>query len=457
MKAMRRLLDRAQRDESGISLVEVIIAIVIFALVSTGVAYTMVAVVKTSSDAQKRDQAGILASADIDLDRSITDLFDLQPIDKDIVVNGTTYHLHRATQWVSDPSINQNCGAGGGVLKYKRVNVTVGWDGMPSTSSAVRADTLIDPGVRLNDPTLGTILVSVINQNGSGMPGVTVSAGLGSPAAGAVVPTTPDATDAQGCTYILNVAPGNYSISAVLAGYVDTTQASTANNPLVAVVAGKATSVSFQYEKAGAFTIGYPSGALIPSNLDLTLANTFGNFNALTPITSVKLYPWSSGYEPLAGTYLDPATSGGSSCINPEPESWPAGKTISNVTVSAGVSPAPVAAAPGGSAAITMAMGLVKIKNVTTSNYLTAVPTTAPSGSGDPGCINPTVTKYTFGKATGTTATLALPYGSYKIYKSTVLGLLTTSVGASDMTVTGNGGATSSGGNDVAVLDPRVP
>ena len=53
--------------------------------------------------------------------------------------------------------------------------------------------------------------------------------------------------------------------------------------------------------------------------------------------------------------------------------------------------------------------------------------------------------------------TLALPYGSYKIYKSTVLGLLTTAVGASDMTVSGNGGATSSGGNNVAVIDPRVP
>ncbi len=99
---------------------------------------------------------------------------------------------------------------------------------MRDDDATVRTYTVIDPKNRINDPTKGTILVSVLGGSGAGSAGVTVTATPASPANGATaLAKAPLPTDAQGCTYILKVTPGNYNVTVSRAGYVDVAQNAT--------------------------------------------------------------------------------------------------------------------------------------------------------------------------------------------------------------------------------------
>ncbi|MCU1508800.1 MAG: prepilin-type N-terminal cleavage/methylation protein [Glaciihabitans sp.] len=460
MNRIRRSLNRAASDESGLSLIEVIVAIMVFAIISTAVAYTMTAVLSLTADTQSRAQATSLAAQELDLDRSITDLFDLTDATRNVTVNGTTYHIYRKTQWVSDPTIDQKCGIGGGVLKYKRVNVTVGWDGMRSSTPSVRADTLIDPGTRINDPTRGTILVSVLNAAGTGSAGVTVTATPSAVPNGATALTaTPDATDADGCSYILSVVPGNYDVTISKTGYLDTNQ-SAISARTVGVVAGGAASVGpLQFDRSGRFTLTYASNVsgapMIAQDLDVSFVSTYPTYTATTPVSNVNLYPFTGGYNIIAGAYGDssaPATV----CLANDPGAWPAGKGASGADVSAGVRALPAATVPGGTVAANVEMGGVKLNNVAKDSYVTAIQVVGPSKFGDPGCSAGALQTYRFGKAPVSNPVVALPYGSWKIFSGGSFGSTSNRVQASDMAVQGAGGTDSSNG-DIAILDPRKP
>ena len=78
------------------------------------------------------------------------------------------------------------------------------------------------------------------------------------------------------------------------------------------------------------------------------------------------------------------ADNGLGGCRSADPAEWLAG-TVNAKVLANGSHGNPVAAAPGGSAAINVKMGVVKVKS-TQTGYLTAVTTTPPAGFGDPGC-----------------------------------------------------------------------
>ncbi|NEM91200.1 prepilin-type N-terminal cleavage/methylation domain-containing protein [Galbitalea soli] len=451
-------------NDDGLSLIEVLIAVVIFSVIALGVAFTVASTLRVADQAQAREQAANLAAQDIDLDRSIDNLFDLYSDNYDTVVNGTTFHVARTASWVTDGTVNQRCGTGGGVLRYKRVNVDVTWDGMTSTTAPVQSDTLIDPGTRINDQTHGTILVSVVGSAGTGTSGVTVTATPSATPNGATALTSaPDPTDPEGCTYILSVTPGNYDVKISRAGYVDVNQSATAT-VTVGVQAAGAASVGFQFDQSGNLTTSYASNysgsVLTPSNLPTSFVSTYGTYTATTPVTAsgVNLYPFPSGYKVLAGQYVDPATAGGG-CAAPDPSQWSAGTALNNTTVLAGNAPStPVT--PGGSAAAAVPMGVFTVKSIAAGVYVTAVQLSGPAASGDPGCAaadaSPTTYTYKFPATTSSTKNFALPWGTYKIYTSTLFGILTTRVATANLTtITGSGGTNSSNGGTLT-LDPRA-
>ncbi|MCW5945112.1 MAG: prepilin-type N-terminal cleavage/methylation domain-containing protein, partial [Cryobacterium sp.] len=219
MKFIRRRLATRVSD-AGFGIIEIIVAMLVFAIIATGIAYTMVASLDLTRDSTAREQAANLAAQEIDLARSIDNLFNLQSKTTTTTINGTTFTITRTAKWVSDPNVDQRCGIGGGILRYKRVNVTVGWVGMTSLLPPVHADTLIDPGVRINDPDLGTVLISVTDSSGNGVSGVSVQVTPSTPANGATsLDAQPDATDSEGCTYALKVQPGNYDVTVSKSGY----------------------------------------------------------------------------------------------------------------------------------------------------------------------------------------------------------------------------------------------
>ncbi|WP_029287153.1 prepilin-type N-terminal cleavage/methylation domain-containing protein [Cellulomonas sp. HZM] len=416
------VLERRRSDE-GVTLVEVVVAMFIFALVSTGIIYGLISVKILTRDSRARQVATNLAAGEIDLVRDTSDLFTLLDRDRDVSLNGDTYHLHRATQWVTDPNQDLSCGAGSTTsLRYKRVNVTVTWDGMRQGAQAVRADTLVQPAQKINDPSKGTIIVSVMGYDGTGRGGVSVSAAPSSPPNGALaLAAAPSPTDAQGCSYILKVMPGNYDVTIGKASYLDPAQ-SASSTRTVGVSAGQAVAVQFEYDQKATFNAQYaanytPAGSetlRVPDQPTTTFTNTYGTFVS-TPSSSALLtraidrYPFASGYDVFAGA-----------CASSDPVAWPS-TTSGGFTWTGERQPA-VAAVPGGSVATPVNLGIVKLSlgSIGTGRYLKAVSTTPPGGSDDPGCSS--TTTYTFGAAqlpSNGNVTIALPYGSWLLYYGT--------------------------------------
>jgi prepilin-type N-terminal cleavage/methylation domain-containing protein len=444
---MNRMAQRIERSraEAGMSLVEVIVAMFIFAIVSSGVIYGMISVVALTRDSRSREVAANLASQEIDLARDHDDLFTLLDADKTKSLNGDTFHVHIGTQWVTDPNQDIVCGASGANLRYKRINVTVTWDNMRAGTTAVRSDTLLQPSSKINDPTKGTILVSVLGAAGTGSSGVTVSAvPSGTPNGAVALTTAPTATDVQGCSYILKVVPGNYDVSVTRSGYIDAHQAA-ASTVTVGVAAGTSTAAAFQYDAAGTFNLTY-AGAYVPQLGEAvrvaavptsTFLSTYGAFvidpsSASSMTRTVGMHPFSSGYQVFAG-----------SCDAADPEAWPVGTNAGGQTIRAS-RPIGVAAAPGGSVSVDVPMGVVKIAigNSGTQRYLRVTPTTSPvAGSGDPGCASPVTSS--FGSASGYgipangNLTVALPYGSWRLYygTGTTVANWTTAVPVGQMTL----------------------
>lgn len=422
MKAIRARLGIPATAESGVSLVEIIVAMMIFALISIGVISSMTLMLTQTNQARSREVATNLAAQTIDTARATTNLFNLLDDSPDITVDGQVFHVDRKTQWVSDPTLNAACGAGGGALQYKRVNVTVKWDGMLSPSNPVRADTLIAPKARVSDPEQGTILVSVGSLPGSGTAGT----------AGVTITTTPalspppSPTDAQGCSYLLKVPPGTYTIKVSKAGYVDPKQ-NAQPSQTISIGAGTSIAASFQLDQQKPLTITYAAGSTpmpkIPTDLETSLLHASDTvITTSNPTGTVQLYPFTEGYTAVAGRYLakNESTNG---CLSTNPAEWPLGTDSTGAAIGPAVAPAVI---PAAGATVNAPMGIVMVTASGTNQYLTAVSQTAPPlGTDDPGCSALTMT-YHFGKvlSRGTPVAIALPYGSWQLYNnSSVSGL----------------------------------
>src|SRR5690606_5716588 len=208
VKALReRLGIHSASEESGLSLIEVVVAMMIFGLISTGIVYTMLSMLSVSRDSRARQVATNLAAEEVDLARGLDDVVALGPADTVRELNGDTFYIERTVEWVSDPNSTLQCGASasGEKLRYKKVNVRVTWDGMRGASAPVQSDTVINPRERINDPLKGTILVSVLKSDGTGSSGVTVTA---PPTYATAAPPT----DSRGCSFALKVLPNTYTV-----------------------------------------------------------------------------------------------------------------------------------------------------------------------------------------------------------------------------------------------------
>lgn len=447
---------RIHRDadsDRGLTLIEVVIALMVFSVVAVGVAYSLTSILTITKDGRSRAVAANLAAQEIDSSRSVENIFNvLDKVDVPYVIDGTTYYLTRRTGWVTSTNTDAQCGAAGttsgGSLEFKRVNVTVTWEGMRPGTTKVRSDTLLSPNSRINDPALGTILVSVLTAAGTGSAGITVTAKPTVMTGNTAQPITdaPLPTDAQGCSYVLKVVPGTYDVKISKTGYADVDQNLSSVTKTVVVAPGLSASAGFQFDLAGQFTANYAANyvgtKLIPTNIDLTYTNTYGDYRTVG--NPAKLHPFTSGYQAIAG-YLQAPQDGSLGCLSPDPASW----NTPDVDGAIGQRSAPVTAAPGESVTVDVPMGIVTVTGAG-GKYLTAVSQPAAAGTGDPGCEK-TMT-YTFNQLSGSSSTIALPFGSWMLYTGSSLGSKSSTVSGSAVTVVTRGVVTS----NVVTLDPRV-
>lgn len=404
-------------QDSGLGLIEVLVAMMIFALIAVGIVHALLAVTLQVRDSRAREVATNLAAQAIDSARGTENLFLLvgqPPTVRD--VGGQRFSVQVTAEWVTDPDADSNCGgvAGGNApdLQYKRVHVTVIWDGIRSGSSPVRADTLIAPQARVSGPAQSTILVYVENTLGAGAAGVSVST---SPA----VTPAPTATDAQGCTYLTGVAPGTYTVTISNVNYIDTEQKKPPTRT-VTVAAGESGSAFFRAAPQQPLKVNYATnyagtGVKFPDDM------TTSFIHASDPVYSVdaagassrtfNLYPFAEGYTAVAGKYVE-MNAGTTGCRSTNPAEWPAVEVPEPLESTQQRSIVPALAA-----VISVPMGVVSITKSTSVTTLTAVSQTVlPDEFGDPGCDALTMTYHFTVAKSATTIIAALPFGSWQIY-----------------------------------------
>ncbi|MCL2423376.1 MAG: hypothetical protein FWD11_05705 [Micrococcales bacterium] len=157
-----------RRADDGFGIAEVMVALLLFAMVSMGTLYAITSMLQITRDARNRQVAANLAAQEIDRVRAAADVLSVADNSYSSTQNGTTFHLARSSAWVPAPGDTTAgpCGTSGGPqgLRLKQIVVTVTWDGMRPTSPPVTSNTVLNPRDRLVDEKKGTILVTVVGR-----------------------------------------------------------------------------------------------------------------------------------------------------------------------------------------------------------------------------------------------------------------------------------------------------
>jgi len=444
LQKLRSRLGLDSSHDGGLTLIEVVVAMMIFMVITTGLLYTMTSLLGITRDSRARQVATNLAAQEIDLARSIGDVFNVQLVERTVELNGDRFTVKREAEWDSNAAVTEPCGAGGGTLRFKRVKVTVSWEGKRGSAPDVVSDTLINPRDRISDPELGTILVSVTSANGVGVPNVPVTAKFTTGTSAVLTAKT----DAQGCAYLLKVAPttgtNTYTVSIKSPGadpFVDVTSVPEPSTT-TPVIKGTSSSADFTYDRAATLRATFRApGSIIPNNMSASLISTrdpvsLAGSSAANP-RSILVSPWIDGYTVVAGDLLK--------CQAHDPGRWTAYGVKPNGSRSEAVA----------SGNVTVPMGTVDVNGLGTSRWIIAeavVSTTAVNGQ--PSCV--TAQTLRFPQLAGAAGQLSLPFGSWTLHKNSSSSFSSSSsnkIAVGNITVGPAGSVSSSA---VVTLDPRT-
>jgi Tfp pilus assembly protein PilV len=451
-------------DESGLSIIEVMVAMMIFTMMSLWVAYSIINVLTISSDARSRQTAANLAATAIDADRATTDVVDLAPAPVSTPIDGVVYTTTTTTGWLNaSAGTSTLCTTGSGALIARTVSVSVSWQGRSASQAPVTMSTIISPSSRLTSVSLGVIVVAVNTAAGTGYSGVTVSAAPAAtnPNGATAITGTIAPTDINGCTIILGVTPGNYIVTLSKTASVDINQVASPSTPVsspVSVAAGSSVTASFQYDLAETFNVNYHSnyttGTITmpntaPNALTTSFENTYGIYTTTTS-SPFKLHPFTGGYSVYAGAI---GGNGGSinTCNSVDPGAWPA-------SADGSLQPQPVApqgAGPGGTVSFDVRMGVFSVTGLG-GKYLKAVQqTTGPAATQDPGCTTPSTYLVKL-PTSGSSQSVALPFGTWTFTSGTSATASSDNTAVASSTVTAlTAGTITPGSPFELTLDPR--
>jgi len=443
-RAVRRHLTASRADsEAGISIIEVLVASIVFMILAVAIAHSLVAAIRLAADQRHRVTAIGLAASELDLVRSAGDPFLISARAVSKTVDGLDYKIERSVSWVDSNGVDVSCTTTSAVqlLKVKRVNIRVTWSGQLAATSPVSTDSIISPSAGSAETTLGAIAVSVKDTSGLPVAGLTASVKQGS---GSSIAKT---TDGEGCAYFpslaLTASPVTaatlYTVSLTGGGYVDITNSPAPSVGELSVEAAKTTAVSFSVEKAAKLRItdlpdGLPSNAILPAGAKDTLTNSKGTLQVPVGGT-VSLFPYVEGYTVVPGGDYVGGTSS-TSCQSPNPALWPETSGLNG-----GLAASTGALTPGADlGTVDAPWGYVTVRldaSLTSTRYIVAY-RDSPAGA-DPGCnavrvaswgntstppsctpSNAAAACYYFFPSVGVRnngdeVTIALPYGTWRL------------------------------------------
>ncbi|MEW6059943.1 MAG: prepilin-type N-terminal cleavage/methylation domain-containing protein [Actinomycetota bacterium] len=305
-RALARAI-RSCRDERGFTMIEVAVAILIFAVLVVGMTVTMSSSLNLVRNDRNRSVAANLAAQEMDTARS-TDFPDL-PIGQYVHtedVGGVSYTVTRESEWVTKDALAGACDAPSGSRPaYLRIDVSVTWQAMTGVRP-VAAHTIVTPPVGAYDPNSGHIAVSVVDRDGQSQGGVPISV--------AGPQNESQITNSDGCAFFAFLPAGSYTVAASSLGYVDLQGVATPTQAASVVVAAT-TSIQFQYDQAATLAltpIGKDLGSAAPPDVAVTLFNTHLLPTGMVvfpgvgvPRTIADLFPYADGYEAWAGSCAD--------------------------------------------------------------------------------------------------------------------------------------------------------
>ncbi len=296
--------EREHHDE-GFTLLEAVVAMVVFGIIASATAAVLVRSVGGASDNRARAAAANVAAQAMDSLRDsasgpdgYTALATRQL--SDVTVQGRTYSVFATVTVATGTNQGSPCTAGGISNEiYRKVGVTVTWPNAGSVKP-VRSDTIIqNPGVAA-DPARGAIGVIVSGPSGP-QPRVSVSLNNGATAL----------TDESGCAYFGGLAQGNYVATASAVGFVDEDGNST-ESQTAGVQPATATVVNLAYAAASRPNLTYATvladgsadaSYLWPGSSKYALQNDSKDRAGTTAVrqTTPALYPFASGYNTWLG------------------------------------------------------------------------------------------------------------------------------------------------------------
>ena len=352
--ALRARVAACLRAQRGDTLIEVLIAALLVALIAGSVFTGFIGVGGIVGTQRNTSQADVLAQQDQARLHSLT-VAQLSSSGvgtgnqtANAILSGTTYTVTSSAKFVSGGNGGSACSTSGTANADEVATTsTVTWGNNNGGRPPVVVSGLITP------PVGGSLVATAIDPNGNPLAGVIVS--LSGPST--VPPLT---TDASGCAVFGSLTGGNYTVSASEPGYVDANGNSTVTQTVTVVPTQTSKpTAQFQLGAAGAVSAAFTStynGATHPSSSDSIIANNVGMTGPLAFTTT-------------GGSYLQTITSPSTLYPFPSPYSVYAGGCSADLPPSADQGSATLGGAAAGVPLPALILNVVGGGNTTTTTY----------------------------------------------------------------------------------------
>lgn len=251
MRLVRCLRARLHDDQSGFTLIEVLVSAAMLVLVSVGVLKTLDAAAGRSGEQKSQSVGAALAQQDQERLRA----YRAQELNnytetRTKTVGGQDYKIISRTDWVSDQSGTRACG-GGARADYIRISSTVVWispdDSETGDHRRVSLTSIVAPRVgSFGDE--GSLSIEVIDRNGTGRPNVPVSVSGPKDLSGT--------TDQNGCLFFGYLPQGNYTVDVSVAGLIDVNGNANVSRPF-GVNDGSVTSAVIELDQAATLNVNF--------------------------------------------------------------------------------------------------------------------------------------------------------------------------------------------------------